>query len=126
MVMLVIYSPLLFITAFLERQEAERVRWNRGRGEQDDDQVEEWEELGMETEIEGDIEADADGDNVGGTEDAGNNGAADGEHGEGSKKSWKATVMSVKPDVETEAAVLEVRKLREELQAVKELVQRGT
>lgn len=44
-VMTVIYSPLLLITAFYETVEARRVRWNRKRGEEDDDTIEEWEQM---------------------------------------------------------------------------------
>ena len=44
-VMTVIYSPLLLITALYETYEAKRVRFNRKRGEEDDDTVEEWEQM---------------------------------------------------------------------------------
>jgi hypothetical protein len=44
-VMGVIYSPLLLITAALEAKDADSVRDNRKRGEEDDDTIEEWEEL---------------------------------------------------------------------------------
>lgn len=44
-VMGIIYSPLLLITAYLEVRTARQVRFNRKRGEQDDDVVEEWEQL---------------------------------------------------------------------------------
>ncbi|ORY11068.1 hypothetical protein BCR34DRAFT_588202 [Clohesyomyces aquaticus] len=44
-VMAVIYSPLLFITAFLETRQAHVVKANRHRGEEDDDTVEEWEQV---------------------------------------------------------------------------------
>lgn len=43
--MTVIYSPLLLIVAFLETRDARRIRWNRGRGEEDDDDVQEWEHV---------------------------------------------------------------------------------
>ncbi|KAA8646454.1 putative potassium ion channel Yvc1 [Aspergillus tanneri] len=42
-VMGILYSPLLLVTAFLEVREARRIRWNRRRGEDDDDDVQEWE-----------------------------------------------------------------------------------
>jgi hypothetical protein len=44
-VMGVIYSPLLVITAFLETKQAQRVKWNRKRGEDDDDVLHEWEQV---------------------------------------------------------------------------------
>ena len=49
-----IYSPLLCITAFLEVRVAQRVQWNRKRGEEDEDTVEEWEQLEGEFDFEGD------------------------------------------------------------------------
>lgn len=44
-VMTIIYSPLLLVVAFVETREARRIRWNRGRGEEDDDDVQEWEHV---------------------------------------------------------------------------------
>lgn len=43
--MTIIYSPLLLVVAFVETREARRIRWNRGRGEEDDDDVQEWEHV---------------------------------------------------------------------------------
>lgn len=45
MVMGLIYSPLLFMTAWHETRDASKIIWNRRRGEEDDDSVEEWEVL---------------------------------------------------------------------------------
>ncbi|USP75535.1 potassium ion channel yvc1 [Curvularia clavata] len=45
MVMAVIYSPLLIVTAMLEQQEAWVVKENRRRGEDDEDTVMEWEQV---------------------------------------------------------------------------------
>ncbi|KAA8611592.1 potassium ion channel Yvc1 [Pyrenophora tritici-repentis] len=54
MVMAVIYSPLLLVTALLEQQEAWVVKENRRRGEDDEDTTMEWEQV-----LEGcDFEAD--------------------------------------------------------------------
>lgn len=53
-VMFVIYSPLLFITAFLETREAHAVRSNRRRRVDDDDVIEEWEQLASECNFEAD------------------------------------------------------------------------
>ena len=52
-VMAIIYSPLLLITAWFETHEAEKIRWNRRRGEDDEDTVEEWEHLSGEIDYEG-------------------------------------------------------------------------
>jgi hypothetical protein len=52
--MFVIYSPLLFITAFLETREAHAVRSNRRRRVDDDDVIEEWEQLASECNFEAD------------------------------------------------------------------------
>ena len=51
-IMGVIYSPLLVVTAWMETRTARRVRWNRSRNESDDDTVEEWEQLGDELDFE--------------------------------------------------------------------------
>ncbi len=53
-VMAVIYSPLLFVAAWFETRSAKMVRWNRKRGEEDDDTVEEWEQMMGECDFEGD------------------------------------------------------------------------
>jgi hypothetical protein len=50
-VMGVIYSPLLVLTAAYEAREARKVRFNRMRGEEDDDTVEEWEQMQDEQDI---------------------------------------------------------------------------
>ena len=51
-VMGVVYSPLLVITAFMEVRTARQVRFNRSRNESDDDTVEEWEQLNDEMDME--------------------------------------------------------------------------
>lgn len=50
-VMVIVYSPLLVIVAFLDCRAARHVRANRARGEEDDDSVEEWEELQGEVDV---------------------------------------------------------------------------
>lgn len=45
MVMTVLYSPFMALIAFVETREAKRISANRARGEADDDETEEWEEL---------------------------------------------------------------------------------
>lgn len=89
-VMGVIYSPLLVITAFLETRQAHRVKYNRRRGEEDDDEQHEWEQVLHEC----DFEADG----------------------------WDKKVQQTKPNVEFDTAVLEVRKLQQEVAELKELL----
>ncbi|KFG78847.1 potassium ion channel Yvc1 [Metarhizium anisopliae] len=93
-VMAVIYSPLLFVSAFFETRSAHRIRRNRSRGDEDDDVVEEWEQL----EHELDMEAEG----------------------------WTKTCDSVKPNMEDDPAVLEVRKLRTELEELKAMLKERT
>lgn len=50
-IMSIIYSPLLLIVASLETREARRIRWNRRRGEEDDDDVQEWEHVAEEVDF---------------------------------------------------------------------------
>ena len=51
-VMGIIYSPLLLVTAFMETRTAHKVRFNRSRNETDDDTIEEWEQLSDEMDFE--------------------------------------------------------------------------
>ncbi|KAF9893169.1 hypothetical protein FE257_012584 [Aspergillus nanangensis] len=51
-VMGILYAPLLLITATLEVREARRIIWNRRRGEDDDDDVQEWEHVAEEVDFE--------------------------------------------------------------------------
>lgn len=90
-VMGIIYSPLLLVTAWLEVKTARQVRWNRKRGEEDDDTVEEWEQLEELLDLEGD--------------------------------GWDKRVEESKPNVVTDATLLEVRALREEIKELKEMLQ---
>lgn len=89
-VMSIIYSPLLVITAFRETRQAHRVSSNRRRGEEDDDVVHEWEQVLHECDFESD--------------------------------GWDKKVQQTKPNVEFDTAVLEVRKLQEEVTSLKELI----
>jgi len=54
LVMGIVYSPFLVIIAWVESRCAHKVRANRARGEEDDDETEEWEELQGEVDILGD------------------------------------------------------------------------
>ncbi|KAI9868839.1 MAG: hypothetical protein M1813_004690 [Trichoglossum hirsutum] len=92
-VMAVIYSPLLLITAFLETRAAHTVIHNRGRGEADDDIHQEWEVFEPE-ERESDFVRCA----------------------------WRERVEGVRPNIEDDLAVVEVRALKEEVRALKEAV----
>ncbi|KAI4169463.1 MAG: hypothetical protein LQ343_005678 [Gyalolechia ehrenbergii] len=89
-VMGVIYSPLLLITAFLETRQAQRVKHNRRRGEEDEDTVEEWEQMDDNVDFEND--------------------------------GWAKKVESTRPNVDTDAAVLEIRELKAQLVELKRLV----
>jgi len=89
-VMGLIYSPLLLISAYFEMRWAQGIRANRARGEADDDTVEEWEQML------GQIDLESDG--------------------------WKKKVDLARSNLEEEAAVVEVRKLREEVEGLKELI----
>lgn len=53
-VMGVVYSPLLLITAWLEKKQAYKVKRNRRNGESDEDEVQEWEQMGRELDFEAD------------------------------------------------------------------------
>lgn len=50
-VMGIIYSPLLTIAAWVETRQAHRIRFNRRRGEQDDDCTQEWEHVAGEVQF---------------------------------------------------------------------------
>ncbi|KAJ4289251.1 Calcium channel yvc1 [Kalmusia sp. IMI 367209] len=89
-VMGILYSPLLIVTAFLETKQAHTVKQNRRRGEEDDDVVQEWEEVLHEC----DFEADG----------------------------WDKKVQQTKPNVEFDTAVLEIRKLQQEVSSLKDLL----
>ena len=94
-VMGVIYAPMLLVTAWLETRTARKVNRNRDRHEADDDTVEEWEQLGEDEGGAVDFEADG----------------------------WAKRVMESKPNVETDAAVLEIRELRLRLEALSKAVE---
>lgn len=47
----VIYSPLLLLTAWIETREANRIRWNRQHGEEDDDCEQEWEHVAQDVDF---------------------------------------------------------------------------
>ncbi|KAF9775103.1 hypothetical protein IL306_006823 [Fusarium sp. DS 682] len=89
-VMAVLYSPLLFVAAIFERRDARNIRHNRSRGEEDDDQIHEWEQFHE------DLDMEAEG--------------------------WTKTCEIAKPNVEDEPAVIEVRKLRAEMDELKAML----
>ena len=90
-VMGVIYSPLLLLTAFMETRDAHKIRYNRRQGEDDEDEVQEWEQCGV-----GDVDFEADG--------------------------WAKKVEMTKPNVETDAAVLEIQALKEQIEGLRRLL----
>ncbi len=89
-VMGIIYSPLLLISAYFEMRWAQGIRANRARGDADDDTIEEWEQML------GQIDLESDG--------------------------WKKKVDLAKSSFEEEPAVVEVKKLREEVESLKALI----
>lgn len=91
-VMGIIYSPMLVITAWLETRTARQVIKNRERGDSDDDRIEEWESVL----VDGALDLEAEG--------------------------WKAKVESTRPNIETDAAVLEVRELKGKIEQLTTLL----
>lgn len=89
-VMGVIYSPLLFIAAYLEKRKAIEIRRNRARGEEDDDIEEEWEQMNNQIDFESD--------------------------------GWAKICDSVKPNLDEEPAVVEVKKLRSEIDELRTIL----
>ena len=89
-VMGIIYSPLLLISAYFEMRWAQGIRANRARGDADDDTIEEWEQML------GQIDLESDG--------------------------WKKKVDLAKSSFEEEPAVVEVKKLREEVESLRALI----
>ena len=90
-VMGIVYSPLLLLTAYIETKQAYRVKHNRRHGEQDEDTVEEWEQMP------GDLDMEAEG--------------------------WTKKVEQTRPNVETDAAVLEIRELKGQMSELRKLVE---
>ena len=89
-VMGIIYSPVLLITAYIETRQAHVVLKNRRHGEADDDTVEEWEQRAGVEEYRVEGQAAEDFEATG----------------------WAKAVEATKPNVETDAAVLEIRDLK--------------
>ena len=50
----IVYSPLLLVTAWLETKQAYKVKRNRRNGESDEDEVQEWEQMGAQVDFEAD------------------------------------------------------------------------
>ena len=105
-VMLIIYSPLLVATAYLEARAGRMVLRNRSRNQEDADTIEEWEELGPAA------GEQADG-QVQGTsgEDATPGGGLMDFEADG----WAKTVEASKPNVYADATILEVRELKKQV-----------
>lgn len=91
LVMAVIYSPLLLITAYIETKQAHVVRRNRRNNEEDDNTTEEWELMQADLDLE--------------------------------REGWTKKVEATRPNIETDAAVLEVRELKEQVLELKKLVE---
>ena len=111
-VMTTIYSPLLLVTAYMEARAGRQVVKNRGKHHADEDTTEEWERLGP-------LQTEGDGqplENGGGAE-ADQRGLIDFE-GDG----WAKLVENSKPNVETDAAILELRYLQKQVKELTDLV----
>ena len=91
-VMGIIYSPMLVVTAWLETRTARQVIANRDRHESDDDTIEEWEQFG----VDGQVDFESDG--------------------------WDKMVQATKPNVETDTAVLEIRELKGKVEQLTKLI----
>ncbi|KAL2167939.1 hypothetical protein VTG60DRAFT_629 [Thermothelomyces hinnuleus] len=89
-VMGIIYSPLLLISAYFETRWAREILVNRARGDADDDTVEEWEQML------GQLDFELDG--------------------------WKKQVDAAKSNLDEDPAVSEVKKLREEVDKLKDII----
>lgn len=89
-VMAFLYSPLLVVAAWWEIRRARDVGFNRKRGEEDDDTIEEWEGSMEMLDMEG--------------------------------EGWTKKVAGVASNVEDDQATVEVKKLREELDELKQLI----
>lgn len=87
-----IYSPMLLVTAWLEVRTARQVIKNRERGDSDDDQIEEWEQLFED----GALDLESEG--------------------------WKEKVEDTRPNVETDATVVEIRELRDKINQLAKLI----
>jgi hypothetical protein len=87
----ILYSPLLLVTAFIETKQAEVVKLNRRRGEQDEDTTEEWEQMAQGLDFE--------------------------------REGWSKKVELTKPNVETDAAVLEIRELKKQVNDLNSLIE---
>ena len=90
-VMAIIYSPLLLVSAYFEVRKAREIRINRARGDEDDDTIEEWEQMTSHL----DFEADG----------------------------WSKRVESAKSNLDVDPAVAEVRKLKEEMEKLKSMIE---
>ena len=104
--MAVIYAPLLLVTAAIEQRDARTIVWNRRRGEEDDDTVEEWEVLGW-----------SPGDVTNGT-------TSDGRLTANADPAWCRQVAKTSPDPKTDVMLEEFRGMKRDLGWLRELVER--
>lgn len=91
----ILYSPLLLLIAFVETCKARHVQWNRSRGEEDDEVVQEWEAVAAEVDYD-----ETDGGIIG----------------------WSQKVQETKPNVQVDTCTLEVRRLKEQVKVLTEMV----
>ncbi|CAD6914361.1 unnamed protein product [Tilletia controversa] len=129
-VMFIIYSPLLLVTAYLERNEARRVISNRRRGEEDEDKLEDWEamaeELGFEHSFGEQVDDDDEEDGQSSKPakvSAGASGAGN-EEASATPPDWQRQARKAIPNIELDQATVEVRALRKEVEELRALVLR--
>ncbi|KAE8207274.1 hypothetical protein CF327_g7381 [Tilletia walkeri] len=131
-VMFIIYSPFLLITAYLERNEARQVLTNRRRGEEDEDTLEDWEAMAEELGFEHSLGANDDDE---GEEREDSEPARAGASGGGSRndadkspvpQEWQRQARKAIPNIELDQATVEVRALRKEIDELRSLVLRAT
>jgi hypothetical protein len=94
-IMYILYSPLLLVTAYLETRDARWIRWNRRHGEADDTVLQEWEDLANEVGFNG-FNSETD--------------------------DWAKIVQKTKPNVDVSATRLEIRELKEQVKLLTEAV----
>lgn len=116
-IMGIIYSPLLLITAAIETRDARRIRWNRRRGEADDNVDHEWEELAAEVNMDLPGLTSASSPSATPHTDDAVTGSVPPEEQE-----WIRLVEETKPNVGVSAAVAEIQVLKEQVRVLTEMV----
>lgn len=118
-VMGIIYAPLICFTAALEVAEARRVQWLRGRGEEDEGTVEEWEATGWRPDIKA-LDGVGERARTDGAAESRESGAAARDNGD---PEWCEKVRKTSPDPAADKTADMIRNLQGEVQQLKELVE---